>query len=198
MAPLSFILSEPMFDVSAADLLLVLFLAFLEGLLSIDNAIVLAMMAKPLPRDLQKKALTYGLAGSVVFRLAMLGLASHLIHWPWAKILGGVYLLFISVRYAIQGRDAGGPTRKPKRAVDFWRTVMMIELMDVAFAVDSVLAAVALSSKFWIVFTGGMLGVITMRFAASLFITILKKFPRFERTAYELVALIGTKLLIDA
>src|SRR5271156_4315428 len=95
-----------MTSVSAGDLLLVLFLAFLEGLLSIDNAIVLAMMAKPLPRELQRKALTYGLAGSVVFRLAALALATRLIYWRWAKILGGAYLLFVALRYAVYRRES--------------------------------------------------------------------------------------------
>jgi len=183
--------------VSAGDLLLILFLAFLEGLLSIDNAIVLAMMAKPLPKTQQRKALTYGLAGSVVFRLAALGLASRLIYWRWAKIVGGVYLLSVSSRYAFLGRT-GEKTLKRRSHGNFWQTVVLIEMMDIAFAVDSILAAVALTPKFWIVFTGGMLGVVMMRFAASFFITVLRKFPRFERTAYELVALIGIKLVIDS
>src|SRR3954466_11468901 len=86
--------------ITSADLLLIPFIEFLEGLLSIDNAIVLAMMAKPLPKDLQRKALTYGLAGSVIFRLAALALASRLIYWHWAKIAGGCYLLFVAGRYA--------------------------------------------------------------------------------------------------
>jgi YkoY family integral membrane protein len=186
-----------MTSVSAGDLLLVVFLAFLEGLLSLDNAIVLAMMAKPLPREQQRKALTYGLAGSVVFRLAALAIASRLIYWRLAKILGGAYLLFVAGRFALYGRSL---ERKPlaKTSPNFWKTVVLIEMMDLAFAVDSILAAVALTPKFWIVFTGGMLGVVMMRFAATLFISILKKFPRFERTAYELVALIGLKLLVDS
>jgi YkoY family integral membrane protein len=186
-----------MISVTAGDLALVLFLAFLEGLLSIDNAIVLAMMAKPLPRNQQRKALTYGLAGSVVFRLAALALASRLIAWPLAKIVGGCYLLFVAGKFAFFGREE---EKKPKKATsrNFWKTVVMIEMMDIAFAVDSILAAVALTPKFWIVFTGGMLGVVMMRFAATLFIAILRKFPRFERTAYELVALIGLKLLVDS
>src|SRR5438105_1409715 len=121
--------------VTPGDLLLIPFLAFLEALLSIDNAIVLAMMAKPLPKALQRKALTYGLFGSVVFRLAALGLASRLLHWSLAKVAGGAYLLFIAGRYALAGREAG-PRRKLRGSSDFWKTVVLIEMMDIAFAVD--------------------------------------------------------------
>jgi YkoY family integral membrane protein len=188
-----------MFGVTPADLFLIGFLAFLEGILSIDNAIVLAMMAKPLPPAQQKKALTYGLVGAVFFRLAVLAIATKIIHWPWAKILGGGYLLFIGLRHFISGdHHEDAAARKLKGPPNFWRTVVMIELMDIAFAVDSILAAVALTDKLWIVFTGGMLGVIMMRYAATVFIKVLAKFPRFERTAYELIILIGMKLLIDA
>jgi YkoY family integral membrane protein len=186
-----------MSSVATGDLLLIPFLVFLEGTLSIDNAVVLAMLAKPLPKEQQRKALTYGLAGSVVFRLAALALASRIIYWPLAKVIGGGYLLFVAGRYALQGRES---ERKASTGTsrNFWKTVVMIELMDIAFAVDSILAAVALTPKFWIVFTGGMLGVVMMRFAATFFIAILRKFPRFERTAYELVALIGAKLVVDS
>jgi YkoY family integral membrane protein len=184
-----------MLDISAPDILLILFLGFLEALLSIDNALVLAIMAGQLPRKLQTKALTYGLVGSVAFRLAMLCLAAELMHWRWAKILGGAYLLFISARYFLYGRK--GSRKAPRTNPSFWQTVVMIELVDVAFAVDSVLAAVALTPKLWIVFLGGMLGVIVIRFAATQFIVVLRRFPKFERTAFELVALVGIKLLVD-
>jgi predicted tellurium resistance membrane protein TerC len=90
----------------------------------------------------------------------------------------------------------------------FWSTVAVIELTDIAFAIDSILAAIALVGsapaghvgphpKLWVVVTGGMLGVILMRFAAVLFIKLLERFPRFEVTAYLLVLVIGGKLLAD-
>src|SRR5579885_1677804 len=186
-----------MTSVSAGDFLLIVFLAFLEGTLSIDNAIVLAMMAKPLPKEQQRKALTYGLAGSMVFRLAALALASRVIYWRLAKLAGGIYLLFVAGKYAFVGRESERKPRAPTSR-NFWKTVVLIEMMDIAFAVDSILAAVALTPKFWIVFTGGMLGVVMMRFAAAFLIAVLRKFPRFERTAYELVALIGAKLIVDS
>jgi predicted tellurium resistance membrane protein TerC len=100
------------------------------------------------------------------------------------------------------------PGAPPRACAKFWPTVVVIELTDIAFAIDSILAAIALVGsppsgtqglhpKFWVIVTGGMLGVILMRVAAILFIKMLERFPRFETAAYLLVALIGVKLLVD-
>ena len=186
--------------ITPQDIALIGFLAFLEGILSIDNALVLALMVKHLPKGQQRQALTYGLAGSVVFRLIALGFVTQLMQWNWVKFVGGGYLLFISVQHLLfpnheepHGQDGAG---KKKRG-SFWLTVLKIELMDIAFAVDSILAAVALSNKFWIVFAGGMMGVLLMRFAATGFLTLLHRFPNFEKTAYLLILVVGLKLVVD-
>jgi YkoY family integral membrane protein len=194
---------------SSQDLAVIGFLAFLEGILSIDNALVLALLAKPLPPALQRKALTYGLVGAVVFRLIALGLTTYLMKWLWVKWVGGGYLIFVSLshfwkEWRNSGKDEDDEAtaaRKREQAGGkwaFWKTVLVIELTDIAFAVDSILAAVALSNKFWVVFTGGFLGVILMRVAANVFITLIEKFPRMEVTAYLLVLVIGVKLILDA
>jgi YkoY family integral membrane protein len=185
---------QPM--ISSQDILVVLFIIFLEGILSIDNALVLAILARNLPREQQRKALTYGLAGAVIFRLISLFLVSHLIRWTWVKFVGGAYLIFIAVKHFIDKRNDGKVEKKPVQG-NFWRIVIAIELTDIAFAVDSILAAVALSSKFWVVFTGGVMGLIMMRFAATMFIQLLKHFPNLETTAYLLVLLIGIKVFLE-
>ena len=92
----------------------------------------------------------------------------------------------------------------------FWMTVVVIELTDIAFAVDSILAAIGLVGpppaghpetafhpKLWVVVTGGLLGIVLMRVAATMFIRLLEKFPRFELSAYLLIIVIGLKLLAD-
>lgn len=187
------------FPISSNDMATIGFLIFLEGILSVDNALVLALIANRLPKEQQKRALTYGLAGAVFFRLVALALVTQLMQWRWVKFVGGGYLLFIAIKHFIhemRGEQEGDPAlkRKPK---SFWSTVVTIELMDIAFAVDSILAAVALSNKFWVVFTGGVIGIIMMRFAATVFLRILKRFPAFETTAYLLVSVIGIKLVVD-
>ena len=91
-----------------------------------------------------------------------------------------------------------------KKFPNFWLTIASIELTDIAFAVDSIFAAMAFiprmpagQAKLWVVFTGGFLGVILMRYAAVVFIKLLEKFPRFEVAAYLLVAVIAGKLLAE-
>ncbi|MGE5523444.1 MAG: TerC family protein [Rhodospirillaceae bacterium] len=216
------------------DLAVVALLVLLEGVLSIDNALVLGLLAKRLPKHQQKRALTYGLAGAFVFRTIAIGTAAYLLHWRFVKLLGGGYLLYVALKHFIWDRrhphthsvedvragsgSAGhaiectksdpAPERGGAGYPKFWPTVAVIELTDIAFAIDSILAAIALVGsapaghtgphpKLWVVITGGMLGVILMRFAAVVFIKLLEKFPRFETSAYLLVAVIGLKLVVD-
>jgi len=233
---------------ATGDLAVVALLTVLEGLLSIDNALVLGLLAKRLPKHLQHQALNIGLILAVVFRFVAIFMASLLLRWTIVKLLGGGYLVYIAVRHlffeskeeekdkivlderghpVIVDEETGGPLRteqeeleirervpvyvKPetlRRAgvANFWPTVLSIGLTDIAFAVDSILAAIALVGgapatgfhpKLWVVLIGGLLGIMLLRIAAGAFIWLLGKFPRFEISAYLLVLVIGCKLLAD-
>ena len=196
------------------DIFVILILVVLEGVLSIDNALVLGLLARRLPEHQRRKALSYGLIGALVFRVVAIFLAGWLLRWRFVKLLGGAYLVYLSLKHLIfkpkgrkspQGADKGSPEPLAK----FWPTVASVELTDMAFAVDSILAAVALVSdekvavtgkfhpKLWVIITGGMIGVLLVRVAASLFIKLLDKFSRFETAAYLLVLVIGVKLTVD-
>lgn len=253
------------------DIVVIFLLILLEGILSLDNALVLGLLARRLPKRQQARALSYGLVGAFFIRLVAIGCAQFLLNWQIVKLLGGGYLAYVAIHYfwsVIRSRstekitaDAQGqpelvdresgkpldfasldeeaqartPVTIPDRqeiestesmsastnndlAVDndappggyarFWPTVIVIELTDLAFAVDSILAAIAMVGpaplghtgfhpKLWLVFAGGMLGVILMRFAAAIFIGLLDRFPRFEYSAYLLVLTIGVKLCLD-
>lgn len=183
----------------------------LEGLLAADNALVLAIMVKHLEEEERRKALFYGLAGAFVLRLGSLFLISFFINFWQIQAVGAIYLLFISFRYII-GRylpNKGDKVKKPKES-GFWMTVVKVELADLAFAVDSILAAVALAvalpptglftvgsldgGQFLVIFIGGMLGVILMRFAANLFVKLLNERPGLELAAFVIVGWVGVKL----
>ncbi|MBN8555073.1 MAG: TerC family protein [Deltaproteobacteria bacterium] len=180
------------------DLATIGLLIFLEGVLSIDNAVVLALLAGRLPKHLQKRALTYGMIGAFTFRFLALAMASFFMHWTWVKFVGGAYLLYLAIAHWIKSSKKEEEKLSPKKeSQEFWKTVVLIELMDIAFAIDSILAAVAISPKFWVVYTGGIIGMICMRFSAGLFINLLKRFPSFEDSAYILVFIIGAKLIVD-
>jgi YkoY family integral membrane protein len=176
------------------DIPVIAMIAILEGFLSVDNALVLALIARDLPKDQQRKALTYGLVGAVVFRLIALYLITTLIQWNWIKFVGGGYLLWLGGKHLLfQNKEEEGR----KSTTSFWKAVIIIELTDIVFAVDSIVAAVAVSEKFWVVFAGGVMGILMMRFASSGFLKLLRKFPAFETTAYLLVVVVGLKLFVQ-
>jgi YkoY family integral membrane protein len=191
------------------DLLLVSVLVVLEGLLSIDNALVLGLLARTLPPRAQTKALTYGLIGSFVFRLIAVAAAAWLLEWRIVKLIGGGYLAFVALKHLTARKPADNKPKIPSEddQLSFWSVVASIELTDIAFATDSILAGIALVGpapegasihpKLWVIVLGGMIGVLLMRVAAVGFIELLKKFPRFETAAYLLVGVVGLKLLAD-
>ncbi|WP_077210944.1 TerC family protein [Bacillus dakarensis] len=194
-----------------------LLLVALEGLLAADNALVLAIMVKHLPEKERKRALFYGLAGAFVFRFASLFIISFLIDVWQIQAIGALYLLFMSINHIARkllakGKEEDAGKKKKKKESGFWMTVLKVEVADIAFAVDSILAAVALAmtlpntplpniggmdgGKFLVVFTGGLLGVILMRFAADLFVKLLHARPGLEIAAFAIVGWVGVKLAV--
>jgi len=179
------------------NIFIVLTLVVLEGLLSADNALVLAILVKHLPRDQRKKALRYGIWGAFVFRGIAILLAKELRRfWPF-RLLGGLYLIYVSVSHFLTRKKTDEPELLEVSKKGFWGTVVAVELTDIAFSVDSILAAVAMSDKVWVVYLGGVLGIVTMRFVAGGFLRLLDLFPRLETAAYLLVAWIGAKLSLE-
>jgi YkoY family integral membrane protein len=175
---------------------IILTLIVLEGLLSADNALVLAIMVKHLPKGRQKKALLYGIVGAFIFRFLMLAAAQWIIRLWYLCAAGALYLAFIALRHFLF--EAKTEAHEPKRKRGFWGTVVIVEFTDVVFAVDSVLAAVALSNRLWLVYTGCVLGIIAMRFAAGGFLALLEKWPGLEHMAYGLIGWIAIKLGIQS
>src|SRR3954453_11596457 len=189
-------------DVQFADFITIGLLVVLEGLLSADNALVLALMILGLPRRDQKKALRYGLVGAFSFRIAATLLATHLIRIEWVKVLGGLYLLYLSYEHFFRGGDADQRT-KPVPAQPWiglsalWGTVVKVELVNIAFSVDSILVAVAMSKKTWVVLAGGLLGIIAIRVVIGTLLAIVRTYPALVDGAFIIIAWVGLKLLAE-
>jgi YkoY family integral membrane protein len=171
-------------------------LVLLEGLLSADNALVLAVMVKHLPKEQQRKALFYGILGAYLFRFLAIGLGTFLIGFWEVKALGALYLFYIAYKGLFKAGGEEGETEN--KGTSFWRTVLLVELMDIAFSIDSVVAAFGLSNEVWVLFLGGILGVLMMRGVAQLFLKLIARFPELEQTAFILIALIAGKMLAGA
>lgn len=198
-----------------------LVLIALEGILAADNALVIAVMVKQLPEKQREKAIFYGLAGAFVFRFGSLFLISFLVDVWQVQALGALYLLFIAANHFFRKKVMSSHAKSDEQAAQgagkqkgFWLTVLKVEIADIAFAVDSILAAVALAvvlpptglgtvggmdgGQFAVVLAGGIMGLVLMRFAAKWFVKLLDQRPGLEVAAFAIVGWVGVKLAIYA
>jgi len=190
---------------------LILTLVVLEGLLSADNALVLATIVNKLPEKQRKKALLYGLWGAYLFRFIAIGVGTTLAKFAAIKLIGALYLYWITFKFFKERRQSkqeedGKQEHTANEAKRswlerqfglFWATVASVELMDIAFSVDSILAAIALSDNVGILIIGGGLGILMMRMVAGVFVKLIEKVPEMEVTAYVLIAIIATKMALS-
>lgn len=192
-------------DIKAA-LLIILNLIIIESLLSVDNAAVLATMVMDLPKAQREKALKYGIIGAYVFRGICLVLAAWLVQIWWLKPLGGLYLLYLSIAYLLKKHG-----KKPDvELIDknkswfyrstvgligsFWATVALVEIMDLAFSIDNVFAAVAFTDNINLIYIGVFIGILAMRFVAQAFVRLMEKFTFLETIAFIVIGVLGLKL----
>jgi YkoY family integral membrane protein len=187
----------------------ILILIVIESLLSIDNAAVLATMVMDLPKEQKNKALKYGIIGAYVFRGLAIVFASFLIKLWYLKPLGGLYLLYLVWDWwkgkQTETKEDDYFDKKGnwlyKITVgslgNFWATVALVELMDMAFSIDNVVAVTALSSNLIIVWTGVFIGILAMRFVAQAFVKLMEKYPFLDTCAFIVIAILGLKLALS-
>ncbi len=201
--------------------LIIIQLIFLEGILSIDNAAILGAMVSslpskekiPWPNALGKvgkvldpllghqrvAALRVGLLGAYLGRGLMLLMASLVIRNPWLRLIGALYLIRLAFDDLAAPGEAGedeDANRSIKNS-SFWITVLNVEIMDLVFSLDNVVAAVSLSDKLWVVMIGVAIGILAMRFAAGIFSYLVEREPILKSAAYVLVLNIGIQLLLE-
>ena len=184
-------------------------LFLIESLLSVDNAAVLATMVMDLPEEQRKKALKYGIWGAYIFRGIAMLFASILIKIWWLKPLGGLYLIIIVLNW-LRGKQT---VSKDDDIIDkksnwlykltlgalgpFWATVCLVELMDMAFSIDNVFAAVAFTPNIILICAGVFIGILAMRFIAQWFVKLMETYPVLETSAFIVIAVLGLKLLLS-
>ena len=190
-----------------AGLLIILNLIVIESLLSVDNAAVLATMVMDLPKNQREKALKYGIIGAYVFRGICLFLAAWLVQIWWLKPLGGFYLLYLAFDFFMKknakDKNEEEEIDKSKSWIykstvglvgNFWATVALVEVMDLAFSIDNVFAAVAFTSHIWLIYIGVFIGILAMRFVAQAFVKLMEKFTFLETIAFVVIGVLGLKL----
>ena len=189
-------------DVQSGDLVTVALLVALEGLLSADNALVMAIMVLGLPKADHRGALRYGLIGGFVFRIIATLLASSLIQVGWIRLVGGLYLLYLTYTHFRGGEGTDDRRQVPVARAwlglsPFWATVVRVELINLAFSIDSILVAVAMSPKFEVVLAGGLLGIVAMRLVVGRLLRLIQSYPALVDGAFVIIAWVALKLVVD-
>ena len=189
--------------ITSSDLVTIALLVVLEGILSADNAMVLAIRVLSLPKDLQTKALRYGMLSAFTFRAAATAMAAYLLALGWVKLVGGLYLLYLPWQH-FRGHGGEGESRHAIKPAEpwlglspFWATVVKVELTDIVFAIDSILVAVAVSDKLWVVITGGILGIVMMRLVIGRLLSLIRRYPVLVDGAFVIITWVGIKLLLE-
>ena len=188
--------------IEGSDFLIIGLLVLLEGLLSADNAMVLAVLVLGLPKPQQKRALRYGILGAFAFRSAALLLGIYMMNVALVKLAGALYLLYLPFRHFFGEHDSEGGRSAPKARPwlglsAFWATVVKVELTDIVFAVDSIVVAVAMSQKTWVVLSGGILGIIAMRLVVGQLLAVVERYPILVDGAFVIIAWVGARLLLQ-
>src|SRR6267154_68594 len=162
---------------------------------------VLAVLVLGLPKKEQKKALRYGIFGAFAFRTIATLLAVYLITLGWVKLAGASYLIYLAMHHffmtsAEDRRKA--PAAKPWLGLSaFWATVVKVELTDIVFAIDSILVAVAMSPKRWVILTGGILGIVMMRVVIGKLLSLVERYPTLVDGAFVIIGWVGAKLVLE-
>ena len=172
----------------------------LELILSADNAVALASITKNLSDiNQQKKALNIGIFIALLLRILVILTAQFFLNfWP-VKLIGGLYLIGLSIskfislnKHTIDDKEVN---YQPQ--ISLIRVIFLLSVTDLAFSIDSITAAVAISDQFLLVITGAIIGVVALRFTSGLFIKWLEIYVNLEKAGYIAVALIGVKLIIQ-
>jgi len=184
-------------------------LIIIESLLSVDNAAVLATMVIDLPQNQRNRALKYGIFGAYFFRGVAMLFASILIKIWWLKPIGGLYLLYLVFDwYKGQKTETKDDDYIDKNGNwlykltvgslgNFWATVFLVELMDMAFSIDNVFAAVAFTPNIILVCIGVFIGILAMRFVAQAFVKLMETYSFLETSAFVVIGVLGIKLTLS-
>ncbi len=174
----------------------------LELVLSADNAVALASITKNLNSiELQKKALNIGIFIALLLRILVILTAQFFLNfWP-IKLIGGIYLLSLSIsKYISFNKNSlieNNIITNSKSINSLFQVILLLSVTDLAFSIDSITAAVAISDQFLLVITGAIIGVVALRFTSGLFIKWLEIYINLEKAGYIAVGIIGVKLILQ-
>ena len=199
----SFIPTLDQIDSWSEILTLLPILISLEILLSADNAIALASLTKSLKNSTDRtNALNIGITISLIFRILLILLSSFLLQFLFIRIFAGLYLIYLFFSNVILRNkkietSLSDDLTITNKNLDFLKIVALLSITDLAFSVDSITTAVAISDQYILIVIGALIGVIALRFTSEIFLRLLEYFIRLEMAGYIAILIIGVKLILN-
>lgn len=183
-------------DAGVEVYLILLVLVVLEAVLSADNAIALAAIAKSIKEPkLQRQALDFGLVGAYILRIALIFAATWVIKYWQFELLGAMYLLWLVFNYFFSS-EADEEEERTLGFSSLWQVIPTLAITDLAFSLDSVTSAIAITEETWLIIAGGTIGIVILRFLAGLFIRWLQEYTYLEDAGFITVGFVGLRLLL--
>ncbi|WP_185872704.1 TerC family protein [Blattabacterium cuenoti] len=170
---------------------------FIESILSMDNVVILASMINEIEEKYRKKAMKYGIFGAYFFRSLAIIFSSILIHIWWLKLLGGIYLVYISCFFFLKEQKYLKFNSNRLIYNSFWKMILSIEIIDLSFSIDNLFAIIAFSKNLFLIFLGTFMGIFTMRYFAKIFANIINNNVFIKQLAFFIILLLGIKLILE-
>jgi len=199
----SFIPTLDQIDSWSEILTLLPILISLEILLSADNAVALASLSKSLKNSTDRtNALNIGITISLLFRILLILLSSFLLKFLFIRIFAGLYLIYLFFSNVIlknkkTDNSVTDDISTTNKNFDFLKVVALLSITDLAFSIDSITTAVAISDQYILIVIGALIGVIALRFTSEIFLRLLEYFIRLEMAGYIAILIIGVKLILN-
>ncbi|GGD71233.1 TerC family protein [Paenibacillus nasutitermitis] len=149
-------------------------IVFIDLILAGDNAIVIGLAARKLPKIQQKKAVIWGTVGAVGIRALATILVVYLLDIPWLMLTGGILLLWIAYKLLVDENSH----EDIKAGNNLWQSIRTIIIADAAMGIDNVIAvAGAAHGNITLVILGLLISIPVVVWGSTLFIKIIERFP---------------------
>lgn len=184
--------------ITSTFLLGVLNVIFIDLILAGDNALVIALAVRQLAPEQKKGAVWWGTLAAAALRLFFLAIAAYILHYPWVRAVGGLYIVYIAIKL-LRDELSGISSEKEVRASgNMAQAVWIIVSADVAMSLDNVLAVAAVAhGNFSLLVAGIIFSVPIMIFASNILSRLMQRFPIIIVVGSLMLAWVGAVMFTE-
>lgn len=169
-------------------------IVIIDLVLAGDNAVVIAMAVRALPKEQRRKGIIYGSLAAVLLRVVLTFFVAQLLGMNYVKLVGGIVILWIAVKLFVEDEEA---VERHKEAATLWHAIRLIVIADITMALDNMLAVGAAShGNFFLLLFGLGLSIPLIVFTSSLLSLLMDKFPVIIYIGAALLGKIGGEMMI--